>query len=65
VTHRLDYSVSFNVIKSRCIFFQPDNRVVGYELTQLHIANKLVEYVKYWPHLGNIINNRLSDSECI
>lgn len=59
------YSINFNADKSKCIFFRPGGRVVDYELPQFHIADKMIEYVKSWPHLGNVISDQQSDSECI
>lgn len=59
------YSISFNASKSQCIFFRPGGRAVDHEFPQFHIADKVIEYVKNWPHLGNVICDQQSDSECI
>ena len=62
-----EYSVIFNIKKTKCMFFQPRVKrlVPTCDLPVFNLNNNPIEYVDQYCHLGNLINTSLSDSDCI
>jgi hypothetical protein len=65
-----EFDVIFNGSKSKCMLFSPRSPRSKYSDTGdispvFCIANKPIEYVTSWPHLGHILRNDLDDSEDI
>ena len=58
------YSIAFNASKSKCIFVQSCRDIAssfGHK-SEFFIGGNLIEYVKQWPHLGNIVTDSLEDA---
>lgn len=59
-----EFSISFNANKSKCIVFRPVGKQTNEVLPQF-LSGKPVEYVKRWPHLGNILGEEFNYSKCV
>ena len=57
-----EHGISFNACKSKCILFSSGRKFGKEFIPGFHINGSFIEYVKSWPHLGNIISEDQSDS---
>jgi len=68
IVYARDYSISFNVDKTKCLVVVPCRRSALFEeLLEcvIYIGNKPIEFVNSFCHLGHLINSELSDDEDI
>lgn len=56
------FHVTFNAAKSKCIFISKKRRTID-SLPVFTLNGNLIEYVDSWPHLGHIVNSKLSDDD--
>ena len=62
--YAIRYKVTFNAAKSKCILIGNKRRAVC-SRSQFTLNGDIVEYVDSWPHLGHIINSKLTDDDDI
>jgi hypothetical protein len=55
----------FNATESKYVAFTAHHNVLEDSNPLFYMNDKLIERVKYWRHLGNILTNNQSDSVCI
>ena len=55
----IDFDVSFNAQKTKCIFFNNVLRHQSCPLPTFYVGKNVIEYVDSWPHLGHILSNKL------
>ena len=60
-----EFSVSFNVKKTKCMLFKPHSKAQFDYRPVFYVDGKAIEYVHQWPHLGNILDDLQDDSACI
>ena len=62
-----EFNVLFNAKKSKCLYIRPkeDNRSNCCLKPMFNIDGNANEFVRKWPHLGNLINDICDDEDDI
>ena len=57
----------FNAKKSKCLYIRPkeDNKSNCCLKSMCNIGGNAIEFVRQWPHLGNLINDVWDDKDDI
>ena len=61
------FNVLFNAKKSKCLYIRPkeDNKSNCCLKPKFNIGGNAIEFVRQWPHLGNLINDICDDKDDI
>ena len=61
------FNVLFNAKKSKCLYIRPqeDNKSNCCLKPMFNIGGNAIEFVRKWPHLGNLINDICDDKDDI
>ena len=61
------FNVLFNAKKSKCLYIRPkeDNKSNCCLKAMFNISSNAIEFVRQWPHLGNLINDICDDKDDI
>jgi hypothetical protein len=64
-SYALQHSISFNTDKLKCIYFKPADVKCDTRTLYFFAGGKSVRNVTSLPHLGYIVKQNQSDSECV
>ena len=61
------FNVLFNAKRSKCLYIRPkeDNKSNYCLKPMFNIGGNAIEFVRQWPHLGNLINDICDDMDDI